>query len=290
MSLTELSVRDDHEPAPLVEHLTSAKLTDEFGSREGMSVHAMARTIAEDSLMPLLRGSVRATHILDDNELASDAAGVSYEPGALVRRQVVEEMAGEDPVELAVPERQLSDIPLEHTRVRHTGRSNRDHPSALVERHQLAAQMLREEARAACDIEHAGRNAHASDRPPHARSSRRVYAGERRRSRRKAHAHSSACLALRVGQGLDPLADLLRKLDDDSLRAADVAAPVAVLVALQLADEFSAAGLQAGNDGVDVLDGECDVADARRVRRRVDTRRKGSRSADAELDSGFPGT
>jgi hypothetical protein len=44
---------------------------------------------------------------------------------------------------------------------------------------------------------------------------------------------------------------------------------VAVLVALQLADEFSAAGSQAGNDGVDVLDGECDVADTRRVRRRV---------------------
>jgi hypothetical protein len=40
--LTEPSVRDNHEPAPLVEHLTSAKLTDEFGSREGMPVHGMA--------------------------------------------------------------------------------------------------------------------------------------------------------------------------------------------------------------------------------------------------------
>ena len=45
----------------------------------------------------------------------------------------------------------------------------------------------------------------------------------------------------------------------DSLRAADVTEPVALLVALQLADEFSAAGSQAGNDGVDVLDGEFDV-------------------------------
>jgi hypothetical protein len=45
-----------------------------------------------------------------------------------------------------------------------------------------------------------------------------------------------------------------------SLRAADVTEPVAVPVALQLADEFSAVGSQAGNDGVDVLDGECDVA------------------------------
>jgi hypothetical protein len=58
---------------------------------------------------------------------------------------------------------------------------------------------------------------------------------------------------LRVGNGLAPLADLLRQLDDDSFRAADVAEPVAVLVALQLADELSAAGLQTGDEGVDVL-------------------------------------
>ncbi len=63
--------------------------------------------------MPLLRGGVRATHILDDNKLASDATGVSDGRGASVRRQVVEEMAGEDPVELAVVERQRCDISLE---------------------------------------------------------------------------------------------------------------------------------------------------------------------------------
>jgi hypothetical protein len=55
---------------------------------------------------------------------------------------------------------------------------------------------------------------------------------------------------LRRKYGLDPLADPLRQLDDDSLRAADVAEPLAVLVALELADEFTAAGSQAGNDGV----------------------------------------
>ena len=38
-------------------------------------------------------------------------------------------------------------------------------------------------------------------------------------------------------------ADLFRQLDDDPLGAADVAEPVAVLVAHQLADEFGAAGL-----------------------------------------------
>jgi len=94
--------------------------------------------------------------------------------------------------------------------------------------------------------------------------------------------HVPACLpggepfrygaSLTIISGVDPLAYLLRQLDDDSLRAADVAEPVAVLVALQLADEFSAAGSQAGNGGVDVVDGECNVADTWRVRRRAGCR------------------
>jgi hypothetical protein len=54
-----------------------------------------------------------------------------------------------------------------------------------------------------------------------------------------------------------------------TILAADVAEPVAVLVALQLADKFSAAGSQAGHDAIDVLDGERDVTGTRFVRRRV---------------------
>ncbi len=72
-----------------------------------------------------------------------------------------------------------------------------------------------------------------------------------------------------VDGGPDPSADPLCQFDDDTLGAADVAEPVAILVAPQLADELSAAGSQAGDDGVDVFDGECDMADARCVRRRV---------------------
>src|SRR5205814_7608778 len=49
--------------------------------------------------------------------------------------------------------------------------------------------------------------------------------------------------------------------------ATDVAEPVAVLVPLQLADEFGAVSPQAGEDIVDALDRERDVADARSVRR-----------------------
>src|SRR6266540_27659 len=66
-----------------------------------------------------------------------------------------------------------------------------------------------------------------------------------------------------VGGRPEPSADLLRQLDDDSLRAADVAEPVAVLVALHPANELRAAGSQPGDGGVDIVDCECDMADAR---------------------------
>ena len=64
-------------------------------------------------------------------------------------------------------------------------------------------------------------------------------------------------------------ADALCQLDDDSLGAADVAEPVAVLVSPQLSDELGAAGAQAGDNRFDVFDSEGDMADARCVRRLV---------------------
>jgi hypothetical protein len=70
-----------------------------------------------------------------------------------------------------------------------------------------------------------------------------------------------------------PVSRLLGQLDDDPLRVADVAEPVAVLRALQLADELRAMGSRAGDDGVDVFDGECDAADARCVRRNMQVSR-----------------
>jgi hypothetical protein len=75
----------------------------------------------------------------------------------------------------------------------------------------------------------------------------------------------SCAKGARRNQILDPL----RQLDDDPLRAAEAAEPVDALVALQLADELSSAGSQASDDGVDVLDDECDVADTRGVGRGV---------------------
>jgi hypothetical protein len=57
-------------------------------------------------------------------------------------------------------------------------------------------------------------------------------------------------------QRFEDLADPLRQLDDDPLRAAYVAEPIAVFVALHLANELRAAGSQAGDDGVDIVDSE----------------------------------
>src|SRR5215211_7587256 len=72
-----------------------------------------------------------------------------------------------------------------------------------------------------------------------------------------------------VGGRPEPSADPLRQLDDDPLRAADVAEPIDVFVALHLANERPAVGSQASDGGVDVVDYECEMAEARGVRRRV---------------------
>ena len=57
-----------------------------------------------------------------------------------------------------------------------------------------------------------------------------------------------------MGGRPQPSADPVRQLDDDPLRAADVAEPKDVSVTLHLANELRAAGSQAGDDGVDVVD------------------------------------
>jgi hypothetical protein len=72
-----------------------------------------------------------------------------------------------------------------------------------------------------------------------------------------------------VGGWAEPSAHLLRQLDDDPLRAADIAEPIDVLVVLHLANELPAARSHAGDGGVDIVDCECDMADARSVRRRM---------------------
>src|SRR5207253_8180023 len=65
------------------------------------------------------------------------------------------------------------------------------------------------------------------------------------------------------------LADRFCEGDDDARGAAEVAEPVAVLVLRHLAEEYGAVGAQAGGGIVDVVDGEHDTMQAKRVGRRV---------------------
>ena len=51
-----------------------------------------------------------------------------------------------------------------------------------------------------------------------------------------------------------------------SIRARNAAEPIDILVLLQLADELSAGGSQAGDDSVDVLDHRCEMAETECVR------------------------
>lgn len=72
-----------------------------------------------------------------------------------------------------------------------------------------------------------------------------------------------------------PSANLLCKHDNDALWAAEVAKPVHVLVVLHPTKEFRAAGLQPGDDGVDVIDCERDAADTESVSAARSGRRPG---------------
>src|SRR5436309_4941027 len=60
----------------------------------------------------------------------------------------------------------------------------------------------------------------------------------------------------------EPSAELFRQLDDDPRGAADVTEPIDVLVALHLTDELGPVGAQAGESCVEVVDRECEVANA----------------------------
>jgi hypothetical protein len=84
----------------------------------------------------------------------------------------------------------------------------------------------------------------------------------RRASQRRLTGLSAALLSPRGAGRPDASVDPLRQLDDDRLRATDVAEPIDVCVVLDLANELAAAGSHGGDTGVDVVDCECDVADA----------------------------
>jgi hypothetical protein len=134
-----------------------------------------------------------------------------------------------------------------------------------------------------------------------AKETTRSHSPIEKRSHRKATAHRNACplpqekpapgspptLARRLAAGRT-LSRYARPAQDDPLRVTEVAESLAVLVALQLANELRAAGPQASDDSVDVVDGECDMADARGVRARVRVAGPTRRSVKNSVSSSRP--
>ena len=63
----------------------------------------------------------------------------------------------------------------------------------------------------------------------------------------------------REQKSVERSAELLGQRDEDAPRVADVTEPVFVLVLHQLANELGAAGAEAGNDILEVVNGEHDA-------------------------------
>src|SRR5712691_136585 len=62
-----------------------------------------------------------------------------------------------------------------------------------------------------------------------------------------------------AGEAALDSAELFGERDDDAIGAAEVAEPIEILVLRHLADELGAVSPHAGNDVVDVVDGEHDA-------------------------------
>ena len=94
---------------------------------------------------------------VDDDQLACDAAGLGKESFALRRLEVPVEVPGEETVEGAVRERQREPVALHERRPGRRAARLFEHARALIERDDIAAQVLRQEAGAARDVERPAR-------------------------------------------------------------------------------------------------------------------------------------
>jgi hypothetical protein len=65
---------------------------------------------------------------------------------------------------------------------------------------------------------------------------------------------------------VDPLSELLGQSDEDAFRSADVTEPILILVLHHLTNELGTTSAQAGNDILDVVNGEHDATYSERVR------------------------
>jgi len=145
---------DDEVPA-LVEDIASSELLDELASREVALVDGPDGTVLEDALLAANRFDSVASHRRDDNELGGDAPRLGEETRPLLLLEMTVEVAREDAVERAGFERESERISLHEPDVRRLRPRHAKHACTLVEPDDVTAQMAREEAGAAGDVERA---------------------------------------------------------------------------------------------------------------------------------------
>jgi hypothetical protein len=138
----------------VVQQLAAAQLRGERLGREVALVDAPARAVIQHPLLDFFVDLHVQARGVDHHELRSHSARFCEEAFALARLEVTVEVSGKDPVERAVIERERQCVPLHDG---HVSARELQHPWALVESNDVPAQMPRQEAGAAGDVERSGR-------------------------------------------------------------------------------------------------------------------------------------
>jgi glutamate formiminotransferase / 5-formyltetrahydrofolate cyclo-ligase len=136
-----------------VQDVTAAEFGCELVAGEDAFVDRPSRAVFQHAFLPALERVARTGDRRHDDELACDPASLGEEARALGLLEVAVEVAGEHAVELAVLERQRESVTGDEPRGGHLLARDVEHPLALVEADDVAAEMARQEAGAAGDIE-----------------------------------------------------------------------------------------------------------------------------------------
>jgi len=136
-----------------VQDLAAAELGRKLLRLEVALVDLPARAVLEDPLLPLFARSIHACDRVDHDELRRDTARLGEKELAVARLEVPVEVTREHALESSVLERQIECVALDEGRVRRTLLSEFEHAGALVETGDLAAEVPRQEAGSAGNVE-----------------------------------------------------------------------------------------------------------------------------------------
>src|SRR5512132_376390 len=132
---------DDDEPAALVQHLAAAELGREPLAGEDALEHRPARAVPEHALFVARRLGARLMPRADHHELGRNPPRLGEKALTLVLLEMAVEVAREDAVERPVLERELERVAVNELRARGLLAGDREHPLALVESDDVAAQV-----------------------------------------------------------------------------------------------------------------------------------------------------